>query len=590
MTGPSKPTEQEVTQTENRLGATITRTEATFAESVPVDRRFAHFELLKILGTGGMGVVWQARDTRLQRIVALKMLLAGAASHPEQIDRFEVEAQAIARLEHPNIIPVYEFKSFQGQPYFAMPLISGGKLTDHKARFQADVRAAVRLVEKLAHAVAYAHERRVLHRDLKPSNILLDEQGEPCIADFGLAKLLDNQADLTLSGAVIGTPAYMSPEQALGLHAKVGPGADIWALGIILFELISGSRPFPGTSRDELTPHILNDDCRTVPFWPTVAATGLTNIILKCLEKDPDDRYVTATSLAHDLAAFLEGRPTVAGPPPAKRLSRRRVLALSVGAATVVGLGGIAAIRTLLEPRDSLSLMRRELAAQGTIQFLRPNGALRYHDVIYGEPKFGTVATEPPQLSMICNAPAMIELLPASEFQHLRLEAEFQFDPLTPDSLGGVYLYQGRWRESSRAVPLECYIRWGIDEQRQAQNPEKRREVKCDAEFIWNTLTAPTRSGSSGLRPRVRVVVDPKEPQWQRLTLELSPETVSFSVNGDVSYSVLRNQLVQLASNSNPPDDVATLLVNLQAARGLGIGVFNAHARFRSISISTVSI
>ncbi len=202
-------------------------------------------ELQEEIGRGGMGVVYRARDLVLNRPVALKMIVPrqGLLETPEAVHRFYREARAAARLRHPNIIAIHGMGLHQGRHCFTMPLLTGA-LSGRAASYRDDPRAAAALVEKIARAVQYAHDQGVIHRDLKPANILLDEQGEPLVADFGLAKVLDADADASSPGQRVGTPAYMSPEQAAGHTWEVSPRSDVWALGVILYELLTGARPF----------------------------------------------------------------------------------------------------------------------------------------------------------------------------------------------------------------------------------------------------------------------------------------------------------------------------------------------------------
>ena len=204
--------------------------------------QFGHFQVLEMIGHGGMGIVYKARDPQLNRDVAIKQLLAGAAAHPHYRERFATEATAIAALDHPNIIPIYDFELNAGEPYFVMKYLEGGSLSQHRARYIGNARAVATLMAKVARAVQHGHGRRILHRDLKPSNILLDEHGEPLVSDFGLAKLLDAGDDMTYTGAVLGTPAYMAPEQRTGTNRQLGFACDIWSLGITIRELVTGCR------------------------------------------------------------------------------------------------------------------------------------------------------------------------------------------------------------------------------------------------------------------------------------------------------------------------------------------------------------
>jgi serine/threonine protein kinase len=262
------------------------------------------YEIVEELGRGGMGVVYKARQASLGRTVALKMLRAWRSESAQEVERFHREARAAARLSHPNIVSVYETGQANGLPYFTMPVMTGGSLKDISPQLLSNPRAAVALVEKVARAVHHAHENGVFHRDLKPSNILLDAHGEPLVSDFGLAKLLDSDIDLTQSGQIFGTPPYMAPEQVVGATRQVGRGADVWALGVVLYELLTGRRPFPGNERDEIFKLIqAARPTRLTQLRPELPL-ALEKIIRKCLARSPARRYQTMALLADALAAL----------------------------------------------------------------------------------------------------------------------------------------------------------------------------------------------------------------------------------------------------------------------------------------------
>jgi serine/threonine protein kinase len=272
------------------------------------------YEILEVLGRGGMGVVYKARQVSLNRLVALKMILTAAHAGPEYMARFQLEAQAIAHLQHPNIVQIYECGEHQGLPYFSLELVDGGSLARRVKGGPQPPQEAARCVEAIARAADYAHKKGIIHRDLKPTNVLLTRDGIPKITDFGLAKRVDVEVHATRSGEVMGTPQYMAPEQARGSTRDIGPATDVYALGAILYELLTGRPPFKAASAMELMMQHMSEEPvpprRLLPLLPR----DLETICLKCLVKQPTRRYATAEALADDLGRFLAKEPISARP------------------------------------------------------------------------------------------------------------------------------------------------------------------------------------------------------------------------------------------------------------------------------------
>jgi tRNA A-37 threonylcarbamoyl transferase component Bud32 len=297
------------------------------------------YEILGELGKGGMGVVYKARQSDLDRHCALKMILASEQTADETLARFHTEAEAIARLQHPNIVQVFQVGDHQGRPFLALEFCPGGTLEKKLAGTPLLPREAAALVRTLAEAMQAAHQANVIHRDLKPANVLLAADGTPKVTDFGLARKLDDRGQ-TRTGAILGTPSYMAPEQAAG-RKEVGPSADVYALGVILYECLTGRPPFKAAEVYEtLTQVIANDPVPPRRLNPQVPA-DLETICLKCLHKVPARRYATARELADDLGRFLEGRPIQARPvgymERTWRLGRRHPWAAAFGLAVVSG-------------------------------------------------------------------------------------------------------------------------------------------------------------------------------------------------------------------------------------------------------------
>lgn len=391
--------------------------ELSVAGVAPLPGPIDGYEIINVLGRGGMGVVYRARDSKLKRIVALKMILAGEHAHPSQLQRFLVEAEAAARLQHPNIVQVYALGSHRGSPYLAMELVEGSSLAELIGEQPIESRRAARLCQIIARAIDYAHLNGIVHRDLKPGNILIrpgaplpDEQtgsrsavahplpaeaesvansvsdestfvlqpGKadrkredrstartssgsssswtvdrnsesanewvPAITDFGLARTLDEDSGVTSTGEILGTPQYMSPEQARG-DTEIGPASDVYAIGAILYRLLTGRTPFQGTRAFETVRMVIEDDPVSPKALQSKLSSDLSTICMKCLEKTPDQRYASAEALADDLQRWLEGKPIEARPPNMLRrialtYQRNRTVSLVVATAVLIIVSG----------------------------------------------------------------------------------------------------------------------------------------------------------------------------------------------------------------------------------------------------------
>lgn len=273
---------------------------------------FGPYTLLEEIGRGGMGVVYKAQQKGLDRIVAVKMILASHLASPEQVDRFYAEARAAARLQDPRVVSIHDVGQIHGQHYFAMEYVAGPSLAELLLQGPLQPDAAARLVLTVARTVARLHHQGVVHRDLKPSNILLDNQGQPCVTDFGLAKMLSSDAPNTHTGAIVGTPSYMAPEQAAGRGSAVGPLSDVYSLGAILFELLTGRPPFDQESPLDTLVQVLEGEPPPPTSIRVEIPKSLEQICMRCLEKDPAARYARADDLADDLERFVRGEPVEA--------------------------------------------------------------------------------------------------------------------------------------------------------------------------------------------------------------------------------------------------------------------------------------
>ncbi len=320
------------------------------------------YEVLGVLGRGGMGVVYRARQVRLNRVVALKMVLAGPDATPEERSRFQFEAELIGQLTHPNIVQIHEAGQHEGQPFFALELVAGGTLAERLARGgPLPPREAAELVERLARAMHHAHLQGVVHRDLKPANVLLERDGSPKITDFGLGRRHADVGGLTADGAIVGTPAYMAPEQAVG--GRVGPAADVYALGSILYECLTGRPPFTGDTALEIMAKVHDSAVPPLSTPGRKVPRDLTTVCLRCLEKNPAARYSSAETLAEDLRRYLSGEPVRARPVgpllrAAKWARRRPAIAALSAALSLLMLAAF--VVALYQREEALVQVHRE--------------------------------------------------------------------------------------------------------------------------------------------------------------------------------------------------------------------------------------
>src|SRR4029453_18997356 len=267
------------------------------------------YELLQEIGRGGQGVVFRARQKSLNRVIALKVISLGQWASKVHLKRFRLEAEAAAKLEHPGIVPIHEVGERDGSCYFSMKFVEGGQLDEVARREPMPIRRAVELIAKVARTVHYAHEHGILHRDIKPGNILLDAKGDPHLTDFGLARLVESESSVTQTLDVLGTPSYMAPEQAVGNNAAVSSATDVYGLGAVLYQLLTGQPPFAGGTTYETIKLVLDTEPRQPRLLNPKIDRDLSTICLKCLEKDPKRRYSSALGLADDLEHWLKHEP-----------------------------------------------------------------------------------------------------------------------------------------------------------------------------------------------------------------------------------------------------------------------------------------
>src|SRR5207302_8740023 len=279
------------------------------ARAVELLGELGDYELLEEIGRGGQGVVFRSRQKSLNRTVALKVISLGQWASKAHLKRFSLEAEAAAHLEHPGIVPIHEVGERDGQCYFSMKFVEGGQLDEVVRRAPMSIRQGAELIAKVARTVHYAHEHGILHRDIKPGNILLDAKGEPHLTDFGLARLVETESTVTRTLEVLGTPSYMAPEQAAGNKAQLTSATDVYGLGAVLYQLLTGHPPFAGSTTYETVRMVLETQPRQPRLCNPKVDRDLETICLKCLEKEPAQRYASAEALAEDIERFLRNEP-----------------------------------------------------------------------------------------------------------------------------------------------------------------------------------------------------------------------------------------------------------------------------------------
>lgn len=393
---------------------------------------FGDYELLEEIARGGMGVVYRARQLSLQRIVAIKMMRPGLLATNDEIARFQVEARTAASLHHPNIVPIHEIGEFDGLHYFSMDFIEGPSLAALVRQRPLSPIEAAHHIQTLAETVEFAHCRGILHRDLKPSNILCDSSGRPHITDFGLARPIHADASVTLPGAILGTPTYMPPEQASGDRARLGPTADVYSLGAILYELLTGHPPFPGATPLEVMRRVQEAKPATPRTLNPAIPRPLESICLRCLEKDPARRYPSAAALAADVAAFLRGEPVAT--------TRSYRLPIAVASAAVLALIAILAFRS--EPIEPPVRPAPPQAAMVP----RPSPVLRVEPATPVQPAHNHVKQPPPKA-----APLSVNALSITPDHGTGYAQLFHFRFIDPYGAGDINSVEIRFQQDDQA-------------------------------------------------------------------------------------------------------------------------------------------
>jgi serine/threonine-protein kinase len=556
-----------------------------------------------------MGVVYRARHVKLGRLVALKMILAGGHAGTRARARFRTEAEVVARLQHPNVVQIYDVGEHEGLPYLALEFCPGGSLASRLAGSPLPPREAAALAETLARAVHAAHQAGVIHRDLKPANVLLAADGTPKISDFGLAKKLDDVAGPTRSGAIMGTASYMAPEQAAGWLGKVGPPTDVYALGAILYELLTGRPPFKGAAPLDTVLRLLQAEPAPPRTINPRVDRGLEAICLKCLEKEPQRRYDSALALADDLANWRAGEPIRARPRPwgwrVWRVVRRPAVRNSaVGLLGVLSLVlAVVALAVALRPtpeqlqaaqqRQRWQAIQRDLAAGNPVTLIGETGPPAYLQWRCGGPTAGVGQADDGAFSAHCLEHGLLELVAAPAQERYRFRAEVRHDQGILAE-GEVGIYFAHSEQATAAAPAHCFAMVALNDlvDQSAAFPE--------GGFKGNALGLRLyQQPPAGLRRDSVLVGDLQYPfdfpapgtkPWRRLAVEITPERVCVDCGDRRIIDCPRAELAD-QFRSMGRSDVAPLAGEPAFApwEGLGLYVSQGGASFRSVVVEPLA-
>lgn len=546
----------------------------------PASGRIGSYELIEELARGGMGIVYKAQDTKTGRVVAVKIMRDLPAKPATVRERFRREAEVVTRLDHPGIVRIQELGWEGERCYLVMDFIPGGTLHEHLNRFLEDHRLAVAVMEQIARAIHHAHEHGILHRDLKPGNVLLDEDSKPLVTDFGLAKYTSGSVELTDEGELIGTPAYMSPEQAAGHAERFGPATDVWGLGAMLFELLTGCKPFPGDDRSIVLQAILHAaPVRPRSLRPALDAQ-LEQIVITCLTKDPAGRYPSAAALADDLGRWLRSEPVRpdsrhSGTCRAANSRRRHVVGsvlavglLVVGLAICLSRGGTSKVT----PETAI----QQLARGERLDLLVPNGpAPAWHRWVAGETR--NLRLNP--LTMQSLAPSMLEILPRVPVRHYRIDAEMESEGIALGDAGVYFAHQEAGSGTDREH-LFCAFTFNQTAHRNRALLAVHRYRESEGEepgYAYNR-----ESFTFGL-PEV-----PPLPVARKIAIEVTPEkVVAFWEGkriGEVAWTSLQAQARALAARE-PTGKAAG---ELDPGGGAGLSVTSGIAAFLKLSVEPI--
>ncbi len=591
---------------------TVRKDSTTHEQSIPT--RLAHYEIVAEIARGGMGVVYEARDRKLDRVVALKVMRTPLLGTDEGVLRFRREARAAARLNHPHIVPVHDFGREGNFLFYTMALVDGCTLSSCRDRYAKDMRAAVDLVRKTAQAVAYAHDHGVVHRDLKPSNILVDAAGQPRVADFGLAKFFTNpkppdeangraatiqeHPEVSQAGQAVGTPAYMAPEQFKGGSSRLGPACDIWALGVILYELLGGVRPFRGPTTPAVRNAVLHDEPRRLCKLNPRVDPGLEAVVLKCLEKDPKDRFASAWELAEELERWLNDQPLRTKPRKwsdrLRRFMRRYRSALVVGViAALTGSLALASIPFAQVPSEQISLNQEAFDLQGEVQLIGHVGPPKAYRVARGDVG---VATKPNLPFAVHSLQiSLLELLPGPMPERFLFEAELQ--QTSANFMGNFGLYLGRIEPNTPGC--DWFLRFSLADLGSyaviftAADGTQGNWIRLDRVYhVPRPGGGPNTSLCSlGLLHQWHVPADPWADlgPWRKIAVEVRKDDLIISFDDQPCFTITKDDLQKQSRESAELQGEQHPELLWPTVGGLGVYVERCSVRLRNFRVQRLN-
>jgi serine/threonine-protein kinase len=562
----------------------------------PLPRRFGKYEILEKLAVGGMSVVFKARQLHPNRLVALKIPHGAALAGTEPFARFQLEIEAVVRLQHDHIVRIYECGEEDGWRYFSMEYVEGGTLAARVSGAPMSGREAAELVQTLARTVHFAHQQGILHRDLKPANVLLGRDGSVKLTDFGLAKCLDVDEGLTGTDAILGTAKYMAPEQARGDAGKIGIPTDVYGLGTILYECLTGRPPFQGASHQEILRQV--EAAALVP--PSRIRPGLSRnleaVCLKCLDRSPEGRYASAEQLAEDLGRWLRGDATLARPErwPARlwRTARRHpALTAALMLAVLVGVLTPAAAY-LRDPARQRERVERPLRQAQPVTLIGATGAPAWFQVST-DPSFTKIGTAPDgTFSVTAFRLGLVELLSDPQTESYRFSAEVRQDRgAEPGGRVGMYFMHSKRSTAGDQVMHEfCGIEFNELHKPLAppqpltgQSPTATNPVQVILRRYLEPGIVPVDHTVYG--PRAGFFV--RQPySWRRVAVEVTPARIRASWEGELFCEFSRTELVKRTQHLlDGPAGRAGLQPDLSARGAIGLYISGATASFRSVAV-----